>query len=181
VGGGSRGIQREVFVLSVLAPDHSGLTISEQPSLYWFISGPTSLPVELTVMDPEGVQPILETRLPVPIQAGVHRVRLADHNIRLKPGAAYRWFVTVVPDSDRRSKDILAGGAIERVDVPNDLKAKLATANKSELFSLYADAGMWYDAVGAISEMIDAAPQDQALRKQRAALLSQVGLSAIKD
>ena len=181
VGGGTRGIQRDVFMLSVLAPDHSGLTISEQPSLYWFISGPTSLPVELTVMDPEGVQPILETRLPAPVQAGIHRVRLADHNIRLKPGAAYRWFVTVVPDSDRRSKDILAGGAIERVDVPGDLKTKLATANKSQLFSLYAEAGLWYDAIAAISEMIEAAPQDQALRKQRTALLSQVGLSAIKD
>jgi hypothetical protein len=181
VGGGTRGIQREVFVLSVLAPDHSGMTISEQPSLYWFISGPTSLPVELTVMDPEGVQPILETRLPAPVQAGVHRVRLSDHNIRLKPGAAYRWFVTIVPDSDRRSKDILAGGAIERVDVPADLKTKLTTANKSQLFSLYAEAGLWYDAVAAISDLIDAAPQDQALRKQRTEFLSQVGLSAIKD
>src|ERR671919_2263562 len=137
VGGGTRGTQREVFVLSVLAPDHTGLTTSEQPSLYWFISGSTSLPVELTLMDPEGVQPILETRLAAPIKPGVHRVRLADHNIRLKPGEAYRWFVTVVPDSDRRSKDILAGGAIERVDVPSDLKAKMATTNKSELFSLY--------------------------------------------
>ena len=181
VGGGTRGTQREVFMLSVLAPDHTGLTTSEQPSLYWFISGSTSLPVELTVMDPEGIQPILETRLAAPIQPGVHRVRLADHNIRLKPGAAYRWFVTVVPDSDRRSKDILAGGAIERVDVPSDLKARLTSAKKSELFSLYADAGMWYDAVAAISEMIDAAPQDQALRKQRAELLSQVGLSAISN
>jgi Domain of Unknown Function (DUF928) len=181
VGGGTRGIQREVFVLSVLAPDHSGLTISEQPSLYWFISGPTSLPVELTVMDPEGVQPILETRLPAPVKAGVHRVRLADHNIRLKPGAAYQWSVTVIPDSDRRSKDILAGGTIERVDVPGDLKTKLTTANKSELFSVYAEAGLWYDAVAAISEMIEAAPQDQALRKQRDALLTQVGLTGISD
>jgi hypothetical protein len=155
VGGGTRGIQRDVFVLSVLAPDHSGLTISEQP--------------------------ILETRLPAPVQAGVHRVRLADHNIRLKPGAAYQWSVTVIPDSDRRSKDILAGGTIERVDVPDDLKAKLTTANKSELLSLYAEAGFWYDAVAAISEMIEAAPQDQALRKQRATLLSQVGLTGISE
>ena len=42
VGGGSRGTGRESFVLSVLAPDHTGLTTSEQPSLYWFISGPSS-------------------------------------------------------------------------------------------------------------------------------------------
>ena len=37
VGGGTRG-DKNVFVLSVLAPDHSALTTSEQPSLYWFIS-----------------------------------------------------------------------------------------------------------------------------------------------
>jgi hypothetical protein len=180
VGGGTRG-DKNVFVLSVLAPDHSGLTTSEQPSLYWFISNSTSLPIELTVIDSKGIKPLLETKLPAPAKAGIQRVRLADYNIRLAPGVAYRWFVAVVPDSDRRSKDILAGGAIERVDVPTDLKAKLVKASKPELYSLYADAGIWYDAVAAISEMIDAAPQDQALRKQRAELLSQVGLSAINN
>ena len=181
VGGGTRGIQRDIFVLSVLAPDHSGFTTNEQPSLYWFISNSTSLPVELTVMDAKGVKPILETRLPSPVQAGVHRVRLADYNVRLSPGAAYRWFVAVVPDADRRSKDILAGGAVERVEIPAELKAKLANAKKSELPSLYAEAGVWYDAVAAISELIEAAPQDQALRKQRTALLAQVGLSGISE
>jgi Domain of Unknown Function (DUF928) len=181
VGGGTRGTQREVFVLSVLAPDHSGFTTMEQPSLYWFISNSTSLPVELTVMDPQGIQPILETRIPAPVQAGVHRIRLSDFDIRLAPGAAYRWFVAIVPDADRRSKDILAGGAVERVEMPADLKAKLDQAPKSDLPSIYAEAGLWYDTVAAISELIEAAPQDQALRQQRTALLSQVGLTGITE
>ena len=181
VGGGTRGIQREVFVLSVLAPEHSGFTTSEQPSLFWFISNSTSLPVELIVMDLQGVQPILETRLPAPVTAGVHRIRLADYNVRLAPGAAYRWFVAVVPDADRRSKDIMSGGAIERVETPEGLKAKLAQAAQSDLPSIYAQAGLWYDTVATISEQIEAAPQDQALRQQRTALLAQVGLTAITE
>jgi len=181
VGGGTRGPQREVFILSVLAPDHSGFTTSEQPSLYWFISKETSLPVELTVMDPQGVEPILETKLPAPVTPGIHRIRLSDFNVHLAPGAAYRWFVSVVPDADRRSKDITAGGAIERVEMPADLKAKVAQARKSDLPSIYAEAGIWYDTVAAISELIDAAPQDQALHKQRTALLSQVGLTGITE
>jgi Domain of Unknown Function (DUF928) len=181
VGGGTRGIQREVFLLSVLAPDHSGFTISEQPSLYWFISTSTSLPVELTVMDPQGVQPILETRIPAPVQAGVHRIRLSDYNIRLASGSAYRWFVSVVPDADRRSKDIMAGGAIERVEMPEEFKAKLAQAAKADLPSIYGQAGLWYDTIAAISELIEAAPQDQSLRKQRTALLAQVGLTGITE
>jgi hypothetical protein len=35
--------------------------------------------------------------------------------------------------------------------------------------------------VAAISELIEAAPQDQALRKERAALLAQVGLAGISE
>src|SRR5262249_50829468 len=181
VGGGTRGTTREVFVVSALAPDHSGFTTSEQPSLYWFISSSTSLPVELTVMDPQGVQPILETRLPAPVTAGVQRIRLLEYNVRLAPGAAYRWFVSVVPDADRRSKDIMAGGTIECVEMPEGLKAKLAQAAKSDLPSIYAEAGLWYDTVAEISELIEAAPQDQALRKQRTALLAQVGLTEITE
>jgi hypothetical protein len=164
-----------------LAPDHSGFTTKEQPSLYWFISNSTSLPVEFTVMDPQGIEPVLETRIPAPVQAGVHRIRLSDYNVRLAPGAAYRWFIAVVPDADRRSKDILAGGAVERVELPDEIKAKLAKAEKSEIPAIYAEAGLWYDTVAALSELIEATPQDESLRRQRTALLSQVGLTGIAE
>jgi hypothetical protein len=181
VGGGTRGSGREVFVLTVLAPDHSALTVSEQPSLYWFISSATSLPIEVTVMDLRTSQPVLEARLAAPITPGVHRIRLADHDVRLEPGVPYRWFVTIVPDSDRRSKDILAGGAIERVEPPEGLAAKLAQARKEETASLYAEAGVWYEALTAISDLIESAPNDAVLRKQRATLLAQVGLPTVGE
>lgn len=180
IGGGTRG-GGNVFVLSVLAPDHSAFTTSEQPSLYWFISKPTSLPVEVTLMDPQGVKPILETQLPSPTKAGIYRVRLADYNIHLAAGAAYRWFVAVVPDADRRSKDILAGGAIERVDLQDDVKAKLAKASDKEVPFVYAQAGLWYDALNSISNLIDSAPQNQELQNQRTALLKQVGLPSATE
>src|SRR5437870_4410210 len=181
IGGGTRGGGQNVFVLSVLAPDHSGFTTSEQPSLYWFISKPTSLPVELTVMDPQGVQPILETRVPAPVKAGIQRVRLADYNVHLAPGAAYRWFVAMIPDADRRSKDILAGGAIERVDLHQDVKAKLAEASEKEIPFIYAQAGLWYDALKRIAELIDAKLQDLEPHNERTALLTQAGLPSTNE
>jgi hypothetical protein len=181
VGGGTRGTGREGFVLSVLAPDHTGLTVNEQPSLYWFISNPSSVPVEVTVTDPAGTQPLLELQLPPPIQRGVHRIRLADHGVRLAPGVPYRWFVAVVADPSRRSRDILAGGAIERIALPEGLRPKLAQADKARLPFLYAEAGLWYDAFGAISELIESAPNDAELRKQRAALVAQAGLPELPE
>lgn len=180
VGGGTRG-GTNVFVLSVLAPDHSGFTTSEQPNLYWYISTSTSLPIELTVMDSQGIKPILETRISAPVKPGIQRVRLADYNIKLALGAAYRWYVAVVPDAERRSKDILAGGAIERVDMAEELKAKLAKSKTNETPFIYAEAGLWYDALKSISDLIDAEPQNRELHQQRTALLTQVGLPSTNE
>jgi hypothetical protein len=181
IGGGTRGSGREVFVLTVLAPDHSALTVSEQPSLFWYISSATSLPIEVTLMDLRTTQPVLEKQLAAPAAPGVQRLRLADHGVRLEPGVPYRWFVTIVPNSNRRSRDILAGGSIERIQPPEALTAKLTQARKEEAATVYAEAGVWYDALSAISDQIDSAPNNATLRKQRATLLAQVGLPPVGE
>jgi len=181
IGGGTRGTGSDSLALSVLAPDHSGLTTHEQPSLYWVISNPTVLAVEVTLMDPRAAEPLLETRIPGPIQAGLHRVRLNDYGVKLEPGVPYRWYVAVIPDAGRRSKDILAGGIIERVEPAADLQERLARGRPEELASIYAEAGFWYDALAASSEAIEHSPGEEGLRQQRAALLSQVGLPVPRE
>lgn len=180
VGGGTRGpAGRDVFVLSVLAPDHSAQTVSEQPTLYWYISGETSLPVEIAIVDPNGTEPLLEKTLPTPVTRGVHRINLAEYGVKLAPNVAYRWSVTVVPDANRRSRDILSSAVVERVAPPAELTAKVSSAPKDRLPSIYAEAGMWYDALTAISTLVAAAPDDASLRQQRAGLLTQAGLREI--
>jgi hypothetical protein len=127
-------------------------------------------------MDPNTTQPLLELRVSTPVAAGIHRLRLADHGIRLAPGVAYRWYVAVVPDPSRRSRDILAGGAIQRMTASSEVVARLSQARPEDVPSVYAEAGLWYDALTALSELIDGAPDDQALRRQRASLLAQIGV-----
>jgi hypothetical protein len=166
-------------MLLVLAPDHTALTVSEEPSLYWFISKATSHPVEIVLMDPGTTQPLLEARLPGPIGPGVHRVRLTDYGVRLAPGVPYRWYVAVVPDDARRSRDVLAGGAVQRVEPPPDLGERVARAPIEQLPQVYAEAGLWYEALDALSAVIERTPGDAALVKQRAAFLTQAGLPQI--
>jgi hypothetical protein len=181
VGGGTRGtVGRDLFVLSVLAPDHSALTVSEQPTLYWYISGDTTLPVEFAIIDPNGTEPLLEKTVPSPVTRGVHRISLADYGVKLAPNIAYRWSVTVVPDANRRSRDILSSGVVERVATPIELAEKVAKARKEQLPFIYAEAGIWYDALATISALVVAgAPNSAILRQQRAALLAQVGVPEV--
>jgi hypothetical protein len=165
-----------------LAPaDHIGLTAQKQPSLYWYLSAATSCRVEVTLTDEQVVEPLLDLSLNPPTNPGVQRVRLADHGVHLTPGVQYQWAVALVPDPNHRSKDIVAMGGIKRIEATEALHTKLAQANKVEVAALYAEAGLWYDAVAAISDLIATAPQDSALRTQRAALLEQVRLSEVAE
>jgi len=192
IAGGSRGTttclsgnfgnENAALMLSVLAPtDHIGLTVHEQPSLYWYLSAPTGCQVEVTLTDEQTVEPLLDLNLSPPLKPGVQRVRLADHGVHLTPGVQYQWAVALVPDPEHRSKDIVAASGIERIEATETFRAELAQADKTTIPALYAEAGLWYDAVGAISELIGAAPQDPTLRMQRAALLGQVRLPEIGE
>lgn len=174
VGGGIRG--GDGPALYVLAPDHVGFTKDEQPSLLWYLSKTTSLPLEFTVIDTRAVKPLLETRLKTPVQPGVQRISLKNFDIKLEPGVQYKWFVTLVLGPEASSKDVVAGGTIERIPFIEALSIHLAAAKNSDAVFRYAEAGLWYDAIATISELIDKAPDDRKLRQQRASLLQQVGL-----
>lgn len=179
VGGGTRGANKSMPILSVLAPGHTGLTVREQPDLYWFASEVVTNPVELTLTLEKGDSPVLEKRLPIPTHAGVQRVRLSDYGVKLIPGERYNWSIALVLDPKRRSKDVIAVGAIERVERAGFDHATLAAAPTTESFYRFAADGLWYDAVMTISELIESAPADAVLRKHRAELLDQVDLSEV--
>ena len=179
VGGGTRGTNKSIPVLSVLAPGHTGLTVREQPDLYWFASDVVTNPVELTLLLEKGDAPLLEKPLPVPLKAGIQRVRLSDYGVKLIPGERYTWSIALVLDPKRRSKDIIAVGAIERVERTDMSPAFLATAPTTDTMYRFAADGLWYDAVMAISELIESAPADMTLRKQRVELLDQVDLPEV--
>ena len=168
IGGGTRGTADAPSVtLEVLAPEHAGLTVSAQPTLYWFVSQRIESDAELTIVDDTSIDPLLELKLKGPIEAGIHALSLKDHGVELKPLVPYQWFVAVVMDPSQRSYDIVAGGEIQRVGEPGNLAGTPQA---------YAEAGIWYDALDGLSAQIDSQPKNTGLRQQRAALLDQVGL-----
>jgi len=181
VAAGTRGDKSGSPMIIALVPDdHTGLSTQEQPTLCWFLSKSTNHPVELTISEDEAVRPLLETQFAPDAQKGIRCLSLADYGIRLKSGVRYRWFVTIVTDPEHRSKDISTGAEIERVEIQEALRSKLARSGKESVPKIYADAGLWYDAFAAVSELIVASPYDSILRKQRASLLRQVGLSKVE-
>ena len=172
-GGASRGEQDSGLILSVLAPESTGLTRRAQPTLYWYASKGLAAPLEFTLNDDKSIKPLVEAKANAP-RPGIHALRL---NYTLKPDVEYQWAIAAVADSNQRASDIIASGTIQRVQPPATLAAQLNGASKPQLPFLYAGAGFWYDAIATLSEQIDANPADRDLREQRAVLLDQVGLT----
>lgn len=181
VAGGTRGVSDKLPYLCLLVPEHVGLTTNDQPCLYYFMSNSTEYPVEFTIIEKRGVYPLIESRIRSTKQPGIHAICLSDYGVRLKKGIQYRWFVALVPDAQHRSKDALAAGAIELVDLQNDLKTRLHKSSETEIPYVYAEAGIWYDALSALSLLIKKEPRNKMLRKERASLIEQVGLERVAE
>lgn len=179
IGGGTRSLRPQdpgaALHVSVLAPDHVGLTTQAQPSLYWYVSGPAPDPMTLTVRAEHATAPLLQVQIRAPLRPGIYRATLADYGVHLEPTALYRWFVAV-PSRNDRSSELISSGVIKHVERPEALRTRLARAHKTRLPYIYAEAGYWYDAVEAVSQLIETTPDAASMRRLRAALSEQVGL-----
>ena len=176
VGGASRGGGIGASVIA-LVPDHEALTTKAHPSLFWYQSKPAKARLEVTLTEPKTVKPLLRLESGTANKVGIQRLRLGKYKTELAPNTSFKWSVALVADEQNRSKDLVASGVITRVPESEELAKKLKEASPAERPFVYANAGIWYDALEAISDLIEAHPHEPAYLEQRSALLKQVGLS----
>jgi hypothetical protein len=177
IEGGTRGSNSNEPEVIPLVPDHVGLTIASQPVLYWYLSKPTIAPIIFVLVDTRSIQVIHDATFAQQPQSGVQSVRLKDFGLSLEPDVQYRWYLNVVLDPNSPSRDIVSGGMIERI--PSEYLSHLPATSDIDALRFYAEAGLWYDALASISDLISTAPEDRLLRKHRASLLQQVGLQEV--
>jgi len=191
VGGGTRGVRgvrgldgESLPTLAALVPETTGHTISSQPSLYWYMSESTKNPVRFILIyaDPlaagADVKPLLEMEIENPV-AGIQMLDLAKHNVELKPDTEYEWSVTVSVEEEQGSNDIITSGVIKRIQQSPELTKKISEVSEKEKAFIYAESGLWYDAIDSLSDLIEKNPNDKTLQDYRTSLLEQVGLGKV--
>ena len=181
VGGGSRGPGDGFTELYVLVPDHVGQTVAEQPSLFWYVDKVPATPVtvEFSLLDEGGIDPLVQATLDPLARPGIHRVELSKYDVKLQSGMEYEWSISLVPDAKSRDKDIVSTGWIDRVDPPSGMDTALASGGEEARAFVFAENGLWYDALSALDQRIEREPGNKDLVKMRADLLRQVGLEGV--
>lgn len=147
-------------VLTALVPfSHVGQTISGHPTFTWFVPDRTSRPLQLRLFTRSG-QLLYKTDMES--QSGIMSVALPPNLPQLSIGQSYQWQVVLVCDPNVPSRNVVATAEIQVVAPVASLQAQLAAAQTpQQRIDLYAQAGLWYDAM-AVARKASETSQNQA-------------------
>ena len=142
--------------------------------------------LEFIINKVRAIEPVLELVIGLPLEsdahkAGMHHLRLADFDFQLKENQEYEWFVFIVPDPEQRSADLIASGTIRYMEPPADLIPRLNQTPAEQWYQVYAEAGLWYDAIDHLCQQVDQNPENKELRQIRANLTTQVAMPKVAD
>ena len=177
--GGTRGADDKLPAIYVLAPNHVALTTQAQPVLFWYQGQASKAAFKLSLVEPKKPEPLVSATMEKAEKKGINALKLSDWKVTLKPGVEYRWNVSLIPNPDHPSDAKYDSGVIKRIEPPKGLEDQLANTSLAERAVIYAQAGLWYDALESISTAIAAEPNDASLHKLRAMLLKQGGLPEV--
>ncbi|AVH71560.1 DUF928 domain-containing protein [Nostoc sp. 'Lobaria pulmonaria (5183) cyanobiont'] len=123
------------------------------------------------------------TKEPIPITLsntpGVIRISVPTTEKPLEIGQYYHWYFLIDCNPQSRSEDIAVEGLVQRIVLKDELTRRLQTATPIQQVALYAQAGIWQDALTILGELRARKSQDAALATDWKDLLESVGLEDI--
>jgi Domain of Unknown Function (DUF928) len=182
VGGLSRGECKETRCLMALIPnkdagfDHFPQTISAYPT-FFFNAPKFSGQAEFRLYEVSvnaSPKRIYKTSFPINTQPGIISFRMPPNAPELKVGKFYRWEFTWNNASNSKCT-----GLVRRVELDRTVSKQLEKAKPIEKASLYAKAGIWFEAVEALAEGRRDRPEAPELTIEWVELLKSIGLDVL--
>src|SRR4028119_937593 len=167
--------------LTALVPKNKiGRTVSEYPTFFFYLPQTDAELAELILEDESGNQ-IYQQDLTIKNLSGVIGVSIpANTNVPpLEVGKSYTWKFTVVCDPEDRASDQLETGIVRRVELSPDILSELEKADPRLKTFIYAEKGIWQDALSNLAEARRANPNDPVFQTDWESLLDSVTLGEI--
>ena len=158
-------------LIALMPESNYGLTEQAYPTVYFYLPATTAEHLKFVLLNETTNELVYEGRFKVDASGGIASVSLPDNGIQqpLAVGEAYVWYVAVMCNPADPSADAVTEGQIARVEP----LAAATEATEAELPALYAEAGLWYDALAASATL----KQDVGSTTDWNALLDAVELS----
>lgn len=143
-------------------------TVAEKPSLFFYLPATQAKTAEFVLMDNQGNE-LAQKMITLTGEAGVMDVKLPD-TAKLETNQNYWWELAIICNPQDRTQDLFIQGKLQRQELPTEFVRQLETADLLQQAQLYADAGIWHEALAIALRLRDTHPNALA------GLLQSVGL-----
>ncbi|MDZ8264370.1 DUF928 domain-containing protein [Nostoc sp. ChiQUE01b] len=180
-GGSTRGsscLTGKKLIIPLIPPDKLGLTFAQHPTFFWYIP-PSKLKTAKFLLLTEDQNVFYETSFTLPNKPGIISFKLPDSAPTLTVGKTYHWYLTIVCDHQDNSENPTVEGWVERTQPGATLSQALAKANLYKLPTIYAEAGIWHEALTSLVQLRRTEPNNFKAKLDWRQFFKSVGLSAI--
>ncbi|MGF1499191.1 MAG: DUF928 domain-containing protein [Elainellaceae cyanobacterium] len=179
-GGGTRGdcSSADKPLMALMPETNFGQTVADYPTFYWYVPQISAEAAEFVLLD-ENNNEIFVTTFAIVDQPGVISLSLPESSGMppLEVGKDYQWYFSLICDFADRSGDMFTNGWIRRVDGSTlGLGDRLETVSESDRVQMYAEAGVWFEALDTLATLRRLRPNDSTVQSQWSTLLQSVGL-----
>jgi Domain of Unknown Function (DUF928) len=164
-----------------------GLTDAERPSLLFFVPHSTSSIVNIEFVLQKQInntnKTIYRTALTPAASPGIIRVTLPEAIAPLEPEIMYHWFLKVKIKCNPQQPNQLdyVEGWIQKVHKNPALSELLKQAQPQQKVKIYAEKGIWYDAIATLAQLRLANPDDANLLADWTSLLKSISLEDLAN
>jgi hypothetical protein len=155
-------------------------TVSDYPTFFFYLPQPNAELAEFILEDENG-NLIYGQALTIKNLSGVIGVSIpANTNVPpLEVGKKYTWVFSLVCDLEDRAGDQVERGVVQRVELSADILRQLDAADPRQKTVIYAENGIWHDALGTLAAARRANPNAPVLKTDWESLLDSVTLGEI--
>lgn len=153
-------------------------TVAAHPTFFVHVSQNSGQKAEFMVVNEKGDQIYKNSNITLSGSPGIVSLSIPANAPALDAGKPYYWSFTVACDDDW-TKNPAVDGWVKRVELNSTLANQLKRAVPRDRPVLYADAGIWTDAVSTLFDLRKANPNDAQLRQDWEDLLKSVGLDTV--
>ncbi|WP_242046699.1 DUF928 domain-containing protein [Cylindrospermum sp. FACHB-282] len=163
--------------ISKSSMDVWGLTTNKYPTFWFYLPYTTELAdasVEFILQDSEENE-VYKNAVSLRAKPGIISVTLPSTARPLEINKNYRWFFKV-SCSGEQSVPYHVEGDIQRVELNTSLEKQLAAAQERDKIFIYAENGIWFDALTLLAQLRKDRPNDVSLVSDWRSLLYSVKL-----
>lgn len=163
-------------------------TLSSQPIFYAYIPPMGIEQGEFAIVkliDEHHEELIHFETIDLPPDGGIIRIdSLVANDIYLEPNQRYLWTVQLYCDQmnpRQAGQNPISGALLHTVAPETALDEQLRQVDARDRLVIYAEAGLWYEAIDLVAQLLQARPDDPALLADWHSLLEAGNLDAIAD